>query len=313
MPYFQARDGARLHYLDIGRGPACVMLHAFGMRAAMWLPFVLPFAARRRFVMLDFRGFGGSRGLRHSGNDALRQNADDLHDLLQQLKLDRPRMVGFSIGAACGLEYQRRYGFDQLSAYLHIDQTPCIANGGDWSWGLMGVQNEQAFANARELLAAFDPIDRDTLFHELPPALQQQFWDWFGEFFGSCIGHPVLKRVFRLAGGRRPGSHLLRADDWPIYLDCVRSFTVQDYDFRESLRRVRIPFWVLLGRNSAVFPPEGQRRIADYVSDTRVIEFRHCGHIVPVEAPARFLYTLGRFLAAPVARPGCASQPEPAL
>ncbi|HEY0914292.1 MAG TPA: alpha/beta hydrolase [Solimonas sp.] len=309
MPFFQARDGARLHYLDIGRGPACVMLHAFGMRASMWLPFVLPFALHRRFVMLDFRGFGGSRGVKPRHADALRQNADDVHDLLQHLRLERPRMVGFSIGAASGLEYQRRYGFDRISAYLHVDQTPCIANDEAWTWGLMGAENVQAFERARELIAAFDPIDRDTPFQRLPPALQQQFWAWFGEFFESCIGHPVLKLVFRVAGGRRPGSHLLRADDWPIYLACVRAFIEQDYDFRESLRRVRIPFWVLVGRQSAVFPPEGQRRIARYVADARVIEFRYCGHIVPVEAPGRFLYTLGRFLAAPVA-PRSALQTE---
>lgn len=305
MPHFQARDGARLHYLDVGRGPACVMLHAFGMHAAMWLPFVLPFALRRRFILLDFRGFGGSRGLRHSGSDALGQNADDLHDLLQQLQLDRPKLVGFSIGAASGLEYQRRYGFDGLSAYLHVDQTPCIANDGNWRWGLMGGENLQAFDHARELLDAFAPIDRDTPFNALPASLQRQFRDWFGEFFDSCIGNPALKLVFRYGGGQR----LLRQDDWPIYLDCVRSFVEQDYDFRESLRRVRIPVWVLLGRKSQVFPPEGQRRIADYVRQTRVIELSHCGHIVPVEAPARFLYTLGRFLAA---TPGLIPPPETA-
>ena len=308
MPHFIARDGARLHYLDVGRGPACVMLHAFGMRAAMWLPYVLPFAAARRFVMLDFRGFGGSRGVRHSGNDALGQNADDLHDLLQHLRLERPRLVGFSIGAASALEYQRRYGFDQFAAYLHVDQTPCIANGADWSWGVMGDRNEQAFDNARDLIAAFEPISRDTPFRRLPPALQAQFRAWFGDFFDSCIGHPVLKRMFRFAGSHR----LLRPDDWPIYLDCVRSFTERDYDFRLSLRRVRIPVWVLVGRKSEVFPPEGQRRIADYVPETRIIELRHCGHIVPVEAPGRFLYTLGRFLAAPLAQPGVDHLPEAA-
>jgi len=307
MPHFMARDGSRLHYLDIGRGPAVVMLHAFGMRSAMWLPFVLPFAHRRRFVMLDFRGFGGSRGVKLSQPDALRQNADDLHDLLQYLRLERPKLVGFSIGAATGLEYQRRYGFDRIAAYLHIDQTPCIANSADWRWGLMGDgDHEAAFDKARELMLAFEPIDRDTPFRLLPRSLQQQFWDWFAAFFGNCIGHPLWKLLYRVAGGSRPG-HLIDPDDWPIYLACVRSFVEEDYDFRESLRRVRVPVWVLVGRASAVFPPEGQRRIADYVPLTRIIEFRYCGHIVPVEAPGRFLLTLRRFLAL---RPPPAHTPE---
>src|SRR5262245_48682077 len=71
MPAFTTRDGAKLHYLDVGRGRPCVMLHAFGMRASMWLPFVLPHANRHRFILLDFRGFGRSRGARLSGTDVL--------------------------------------------------------------------------------------------------------------------------------------------------------------------------------------------------------------------------------------------------
>jgi non-heme chloroperoxidase len=305
MPFFRARDGAQLHYLDVGGGPACVMLHAFGMRAAMWLPFVLPFAAVRRFVMLDFRGFGGSHGVALSQLDALRQYADDLHDLLQTLGLERPRLVGFSIGAATALEYQRRYGFDQFSAYLHVDQTPCIGNSTDWRWGLMGAGNEAAFANAHELLSAFEPVSRELKFRQLPPSLQLQFQDWFGEFFIACAGHPLWKLLLRFSS-RRQRNLLVRFNDWPIYLACVRSFVKQDYDFRESLRRVRIPVWVLIGRGSQIFPPEGQRRIALYAERTRIVEFRYCGHIVPAEAPMRFLWTLGRFLAA-------APDPAPAL
>jgi len=42
MPYARMRDGARLHYLDIGRGPVCMLLHGFGMPATLWLPFIAP-------------------------------------------------------------------------------------------------------------------------------------------------------------------------------------------------------------------------------------------------------------------------------
>jgi non-heme chloroperoxidase len=296
MPDFVARDGSRLHYLDIGRGPACVMLHAFGMRAAMWLPYVLPFAPRRRFVMLDFRGFGGSRGVPLGRADVLGQYADDLHDL----RLERPRLVGFSIGAATAFEYQRRYGFEALAAYLHIDQTPCIANCGDWSWGLMGDGNATAFASAREMIAAFDAAAVGTPFKALPPSLQRRFWHWFGKFFSSCVGHPLWHRLFRLWGEQRTGRLLLRPDDWPTYIACIRAFVEADYDFRDSLQRVRIPLWVLVGSASRVFPAEGQRRIARYVPNARVIELPLCGHAVPAEAPARFVYTLGRFLHAPL-------------
>src|SRR5437763_16556012 len=60
MPFVHVAGGDRLHYLDVGRGPVCVLLHGFGMQAAHFLPFVLPLAHRHRFVLIDLRGFGGS-------------------------------------------------------------------------------------------------------------------------------------------------------------------------------------------------------------------------------------------------------------
>lgn len=298
MAILHTRDGSALHYLDVGRGKPVVMLHAFGMRSAMWLPSVLPFAHRHRFVMLDFRGFGGSRLQRLNSGDVLRQNADDVHDLLEALQLRDARLVAFSIGAATALEYQRQYGFDRFVRYLHVDQTPCIANKPDWRWGLMGEKNVEAFASAHQMLAAFEGVDPQRSFRSLSPELQQAYWQWFGHFFGACFGMPWWRWALQAVGDRRAGGLLVRGDAWPVYIAAIRAFVERDYDFRESLRRVRIPFWVMLGRQSQIFPAEGQRRIADYVRDTRIIELRGCGHVIPAEAPARWVLGLRQFLSA---------------
>ena len=56
MPYARMRDGARLHYLDVGRGPVCMLLHGFAMPATLWLPFIAPFVTSYRFVLPNLRG-----------------------------------------------------------------------------------------------------------------------------------------------------------------------------------------------------------------------------------------------------------------
>ena len=63
MPHLTTRDGARFHYLDVGRkrGPACVLIHGFGMQGAMWLPVIAPLLLKQRFILPDLRGFGGSQ------------------------------------------------------------------------------------------------------------------------------------------------------------------------------------------------------------------------------------------------------------
>jgi non-heme chloroperoxidase len=298
MPAFTTRDGAKLHYLDVGRGRPCVMLHAFGMRASMWLPFVLPHASRRRFILLDFRGFGRSRGARLSRMDVLSQNADDLHDLLGHVRVERPKLAAFSIGAGTALAYQRRYGLEPFEAYLHLDHTPCIRNKTDWAWGLMGPDNEEAFRSGRELLCAFDGVDRTLAFARLSPPLRRQYWDWFGRFFQSCFGQPWWQAFAWMARGYRPATGLLlHGDDWPVYLDCVRAFIEEDYDFRDSLRQVSIPLWVGVGARSRIFPPEGGRAMAELVPHAKIIEYGYAGHVLLAEAPARVALTLRQFLA----------------
>ena len=60
MPSITTRDGAKLHYLSIGRGAPVILLHGFAMQGAMWLPFIAPLAMRFRFILPYLRGFGGS-------------------------------------------------------------------------------------------------------------------------------------------------------------------------------------------------------------------------------------------------------------
>lgn len=307
MPYFNARDGARLHYHDVGRGPTCVMLHGFGMRGAMWGPFIRPFMRRRRFVLLDFRGFGRSRGVALAQRDVLQQNADDLHDLMGHLRLRRPELVAFSIGAGSALAYQQSYGLDSFGAYLHLDFSPCFRNKPGWSWGLMGADNETALQHGRDLAEHFEGVDRTLRLESLPAPLQREFWRWFGEFFQACFGQPWWQGAAWLAHRSGSSRRLLHDDSWPIYLDFVRSFVDHEYDFRDSLRDLGIPLWVGVGEWSTVFPPEGGRAMASFAPHTKVIEYRRAGHVLLAEAPVRVLRTLGKFLGSHSdARPGAA-------
>src|SRR3954469_16934022 len=107
MPFVRAAHGDRLHYIDVGRGPACVLLHGFGMQAAHYLPFILPLAHKYRFILIDLRGFGGSRRLPLRNPDLLVSHAQDLDEALRALHLDRPMLGGISMGAATSLPYLR--------------------------------------------------------------------------------------------------------------------------------------------------------------------------------------------------------------
>lgn len=296
MPHVTVRDGSRLHYLSVGRGKkTLVLMHGFGMRAEMWLPFVLPLAHRVRFVLPNLRGFGGSHRLSLNTPDLLANHADDLSDLFDALRLDGSLLGGFSMGACAAMAYQQRYGFSRIRRYVHIDQSPCIQNRADWQWGLFGAQHDAKLGRWDTMLAEFERHGRDTPFEALPANLRKALWHNLGTFLGDAVNQPLLHRTTRLTRFGAIGRHFLASENWSVYLDCIRAYRHQGYDFRESLRKVEVPMSVFVGMDSRMYPAEGQLAIRNYVPHAKIVRFEKSGHAVPFDAPARFVRELARF------------------
>ena len=303
MPYAQMRDGAQLHYLSFGRGPdTCVLLHGFAMNAAMWLPFVAPLAWRVRFVIPDLRGFGRSHTLPLVQRSILDQHADDLHDLLQVLDLDDVHLAGLSMGACTALQYQRRHGFGRIRSYLHMDQSPCVLNGPGWRHGLLGEEQESRLAAWGELLEQLE-ARRHLPYAKLPRSLRKRMWRGLAQFCTYAFHHRGLLALSSLARHERLIRRIAPTANWPVYIDCLRSYMVDDYDWRPSLPRLKVPMTALIGVESRMYPAAGQLRIAEYVPHARLVPVPDCGHVIPFEAPRLFLRELNRFLAPAPALP----------
>ena len=100
---FLAVDGARLHYLDEGQGPAIVMIHGLGGQIAH---FTYALADRLkgdfRVVLIDRPGSGYSE--KPEGASArLRAQGDVIAKAIAALKLEKPLVVGHSLGGAIAL------------------------------------------------------------------------------------------------------------------------------------------------------------------------------------------------------------------
>lgn len=307
MPKITMRDGARLHYLDIGRGPVCVLLHGFAMQGAMWLPFIAPLAHRYRFILPDLRGFGFSHRLPMSSPSILDQHAHDLSDLLDGLNLGRVHLAGLSMGACTSLQYNRLYGFDRVHAYLNIDQSPCVRNTADWRGGLFGAEQERRFAEWGPLAQKLLECGRDTPYEILPLELRRELFSTLGEFLDYAF-HSRAWRLLRHAARHEPiMGRIAPTANWPIYIDTLGSYMRDDYDWRPSLQKVTVPMTVIAGMQSTMYPASGQLRIQDYVPHARIVRVENSGHVVPFEAPARFVRELARFLAGARAAPRLAA------
>lgn len=95
-------DGARLHYLDRGAGPVVVLIHGLGGNLRNFYRLVDKLATACRVIAVDRPGSGYSQML--SGEyPALRAQATIIAKFIQTLGVDRPLLVGHSLGGALAL------------------------------------------------------------------------------------------------------------------------------------------------------------------------------------------------------------------
>ena len=294
MPYYTMRDGAALHVRTLGKGAPLVLLHGFAMESRHWLPFAYPLAFRYRVIIPDLRGFGASHELAHNQPCVLTNYADDLYDLLEHLQLEDVSLGGISMGALTALQYFRLYRNARIARYLHIDQAPRGLNNEEWQWGLFGPRHAERIDTARQLLEALSPYEeQQTRYEALPPQLKTQLWYELGRFFASALSRPLHKRAAEKMLQYEPiARRLLRTENWPAYIRCLRAYIEQDYDMRDVLNEIDIPVSLLIGMKSEMYPPAGQLRMADHLSNVRIVPFTGSGHAPLLDQPVKLLHTL---------------------
>ena len=102
-------------YPAAGR-PPLVLLHGIGSRGVSWWPVIDDFAAHFHLYVVDLRGHGAS-GKPESGYD-LTDYAADLTAALAVLGLQRPRLIGHSLGSLVTLAWLRDHPTGAAAAVL---------------------------------------------------------------------------------------------------------------------------------------------------------------------------------------------------
>ncbi len=113
-------NGITLHYVRGGKGPPVILIHGFPQD---WFEYraIMPRLAKRFTVIaVDLRGVGGSTATA-GGYDAANM-AEDVHQLMSTLKLERVFVVGHDLGGHVTYAFVRRY--PQVTRGAMILDTP---------------------------------------------------------------------------------------------------------------------------------------------------------------------------------------------
>lgn len=107
-------DNIKINYKDFGKrdGEAIVYLHGWGQNIEMMEPIAKPFEETKRIIIIDLPGFGKTEEPKSSWT--LEEYTTMIHELLKELKIDKPNIIGHSFGGKLGILYASKYPTKRL-------------------------------------------------------------------------------------------------------------------------------------------------------------------------------------------------------
>lgn len=255
---FMTSDGVRLVYDDEGAGEPVILIHGYACRRGHWeYQREALLAEGYRVVALDLRGFGESA--RPSHGLLLARLGQDLRELIEHLDLDGTTLVCHSMGCNVALAMFTVSGFERVSHFVPIDQSPKIINDETWPWGV-----------------------RNMTWGKLQDALHWRI-DWLNE-----SNEPPLPPHSQM--GQEPFD---RFDHAPVF-KLLENHMCSDW--RDTLPRIAIPTWVVTSRHTTYYDIEGMQWYADEVQDGRLSVFERSGHNIHVSEADEFNRQLLEFI-----------------
>ncbi len=296
-----AADGTLLPVSVIGNGKPVLLLHAYGMDAREFLPFVLPLVGRYAFYLPHLRGFGAAKDINLTQFDFVRQYADDMSNIIEHVCLVRNieslPVAAISMGAQVMWAYFERYGSAKVSRYLNIDQSPAIHNQPDWQGGLFGARQQEVFDIFHNVVNMTLPYASLDSFTHLPFTIKRQVTDVERLFSLLSVNRPLSKALIQVL--THQNDHKLVFYDhsiWQHKMRCLQAYLTLPYDFRGALERVTIPVLNLIGGRSKLYDPKWQQKTTQLLPNACEVMFPRSGHAIPMDEPIEFYRVLKGFL-----------------
>jgi 3-oxoadipate enol-lactonase len=240
--------------------PAVAFLHGIGGAARGWRRQLQAFAPAWRTVAWDMPGYGASLPL---ADVSIATLAAALADFLAALRLERPVLVGHSIG---GMIVQRLIAErpEAARAVVLAQTSPAFGRpDGDW---------QRRFIEDR-----LGPLDRGETMAMLAPKL-----------VADLVGDRPDAEGVALA------TACMAATDAASYRSMMLALV--GFDLKDALARIAVPTLVLSGSKDGNAPASMMRRMADAIPGARYVELEGCGHLANLERPGEFDAALGGFL-----------------
>jgi non-heme chloroperoxidase len=267
MSRFDVESGKSVYYEHYsGTAAPVVLVHGWGMSVRIWdltLPALLE--ANHEVVSLDHRGCGLSdKDFAHVTIDAI---AGDVVNLISAVGLERPIVVGWSLGAAVTARVAIELGSALGGIVLIGPPTPRYLQADDFPHGATADALDQTRIALRDTRPAFLRVLSQSVLHQdLGTAYEQWMWDIFMQTSPS-------------------------AD--------AALFDLGEIDHRAELRSVEIPALVCSGDHDVVVDPAIAQQAVETLPNARLLRFADSGHAPFLDERDKLNAALLEFVANP--------------
>jgi microsomal epoxide hydrolase len=258
-------DGARIHYVEGGKGHGATLLFIPGwtMDASVWHVQMATFAPNHRVLTIDPRSQGESS--KTPDGNTPEQRARDLASLMEQLKLEHVVLIGWSQGVQDVAAYVSQSGTARLDGIVLVDAS--VSSGPDFP----NVQPQ----------AAKTILGNMAIYAAQPRAYLQGM---IQAIFRKPLGANEMKRMVdgSLRTPTSTGIAMLTLDLFAV-------------DRRPVLAKFDKPTLIIASATS--FELADQQAEVKRMPDARAIVIQNAGHAVFHDQPEKFERALREFLA----------------
>ncbi len=266
------RDGARLVLFRDGprdkKKPSILFLHGYALCSPIWSYQFDLLRENYDILAMDLRGHGAST----VGNDGITFDslANDVHDVISQLNLERVILIGHSTGGVVAMSYLDKYGDDDSVRIEGLCLVSTLAH-----------PPYHHIENLSEALAKFSFTGK--AFHFLSDV--------------PMIGFPMA----RLALGKKASNGVVEfvrrcivSTDRDVCSHVLQMLA--NFNYLDTLQAFKAPVCVVVGTSDPVTPLRDAKIVAEAVGATETV-IQGVGHCPMLESPEEFNNTLLDFLA----------------
>jgi pimeloyl-ACP methyl ester carboxylesterase len=253
--------GVRLHVREWGQtdAPPIVFIHGWSQNHLCWAKqYESALADEFRLVAYDLRGHGMSETpLEPEHYTDGKLWADDVAAIIEERRLDRPVLVGWSYGAFVICDYVRAYGQDRLAAIAFVEGAVRLSEAAFGTLIGPGFLDHFVGATADDL-----PTNIATM----------------RAFLRTCASKPL------------PAADFETALCWNVVVPArIRAnLAARELDYDDVLRALEVPLLVMQGRADTVVLPAMAEHILSACPTAEASWYDGLGHLPHLEEPERF-------------------------